>query len=435
MKYYLIGIKDMRMSALALLLNDLGYEVIGYDDDLEYRFTEETLLEKNIKIYTNSNIFELDKNTIVVRSTLIKDNHPEMQRVFLLNLKHYQYQEMLGRLSKVFETIGVAGSHGKTTTASMLVHVLNSIKGCNYIIDDGQGYANKDNKTLIMEVCEYQKYFLNYQVEYAIITNIEMDHTDCYKDMSDMISTYQEYANKAEKMVIVCGNNPYTRYLEVNKPLFYYGIDDDSDIVAKEVEYRTDGISFDVLVEKNYYGHFDLPLFGKHMLLNSLAVIAVCYYERLDAKDVFNKLKTFKIASKKFKETAIDDNIIVDNYTKYPTEIKVTIKALKQKYPNKKIIVIFEPYTFSRIKEFHDEFVESLNIADYTYVMNIDYDCELPNDYPDITSYNIINSLKHSKYIDDNDVNELLKYDNTVILFMGSKKIYLLENLLLEKLQ
>ncbi|MEG2232584.1 MAG: Mur ligase domain-containing protein, partial [Bacilli bacterium] len=76
MKYYLIGIKDMRMSALALLLNDLGYEVIGYDDDLEYRFTEETLLEKNIKIYTNSNIFELDKNTIVVRSTLIKDNHP-----------------------------------------------------------------------------------------------------------------------------------------------------------------------------------------------------------------------------------------------------------------------------------------------------------------------------------------------------------------------
>ena len=143
MKYYLIGIKGAGMSALALLLDDLGYKVVGYDDAKDHRFTEDNLLERNIKIYTEPNVFELDEETVIVRSPAIRDTHPEMQRALNLNLKDYQYQEMLGRLTKMFDTIGVAGCHGKTTTSSMLVHVLDSIKGCNYIIGDGHGHANK----------------------------------------------------------------------------------------------------------------------------------------------------------------------------------------------------------------------------------------------------------------------------------------------------
>lgn len=435
MKYYLIGIKGAGVSALALLLDDLGYEVVGYDDAKDHRFTEDKVTARGIKIYTDPNVYELSSDTIIVRSPAIRDTHPEMKRALEMNLKCYGYQEMLGRLTRMFNTIGVAGCHGKTTTSSMLSHVMDNIKGCNYIIGDGNGHANKDSKTFILESCEYRRHFLEYSCEYAIITNIEMDHTDYYKDMSDMLDAYQSFANNAEKMVIACGDDPYTRYLEVNKPLFYYGLDEDNDIVAKDVEYHNEGTTFDVFVEGNYYGHFDLPLFGKHMLLNSLAVIAVCYYERFDAKEVAKYLKTFKGAERRFKEKMIGNNVIIDDYAHHPTEVKVTIKAAKQKYPDKKVIAIFKPHTFSRVQEFQNEFAESLNVADFAYVMDINYDRELPEEYPGVTPYTIIDKLEHGDYVNEDSVDKLLEYENAVMLFMSSKEIYLLEELYEKRLK
>lgn len=435
MKYYLIGIKGAGMSSLALFLDDLGYEVVGYDDAKDHRFTEDNLSSRNIKIYTDPNQYELESETVIVRSPAIRDNHPEMQRVINMGLKHYQYQEMLGKLSKKFDTIGVAGCHGKTTTSSMLSYILDNTNGCNYIIGDGHGHAKLENEKLVLESCEYRRHFLNYEIEYAIITNIEMDHTDYYKSMTDMLEAYQSFANNANKMVIACGSDPYTRYLDVAKPIFFYGLDDDNDIVAKEVEYRNDGTSFDVFIEGNYYGHFDTPLFGKHMLLNSLAAIAICYYERLDAKEVAKHLKNFKGASRRFKETVVGNNVIIDDYAHHPTEVRVTIKAAKQKYPDKKIIAIFKPHTFSRVEEFQEEFAESLNVADYAYVMDINYDRELPEEYPNVTPYTIIDKLAHGDYINEDSIDKLLKYDNAVMLFMSSKEIYLLEERYIEKLK
>ena len=130
MKYYLIGIKGAGMSALALILKDLGYEVSGYDDEKNYQFTEDKLKERNIKIYTEENN-EIDENTVVVRSTAIKEEHPELKKAIELNLKIYEYNEMLGKLANMFEGITIAGCHGKTTTTSLMAHVLNNIEGCN----------------------------------------------------------------------------------------------------------------------------------------------------------------------------------------------------------------------------------------------------------------------------------------------------------------
>ncbi len=434
MKYYLIGIKGAGMSALALFLDDLEYTVIGYDDAKDHRFTEDNLVERNIKIYTTPNEFPMDSDTIVVRSPAIRDEHIEMQRAAQLNLKTYEYQEMLGKLTEKFETVGIAGTHGKTTTTSMLSLIYNNIKGCNYIIGDGHGYARKENKKLILESCEYKRHFLNYKIEYAIITNIELEHTDYYKDMSDMVDAYQEFANNAEKMIIACGSDPYIRYLNVDKPIFFYGLDDDNDIVAKEVEYKSSGTNFDVFIEGNYYGHFELEVFGKHMLLNALAVIGVCYYERLDAKEVAKHLKTFKGASRRFQERFVGNNVIIGDYAHHPTEIKVTIKAAKQKYPDKKVVAVFLPNTYSRVRDFDKDFAESLNIADVAYVMDITDDRENKEDYPNITSYNIIDKLNNGEHISMETVDKLLKYDDAVIIFMSCKEVYILENLYVEKL-
>lgn len=426
MKYYLVGIKGAGMSALALLLDDLGYEVVGYDDASEHRFTEDKLRDRNIEIYSESND-ALDKDTIVVFSSAIRQDHPEMVKARELDVRIYEYHEMLGKLTKKFETICISGCHGKTTTTAMLSHIIDNINGCNYLIGDGRGHANKENKTFVLEACEYRRHFLEYEPDYVIVTNIELDHMDYFKNIDDVISAYQEFANKAEKMAIICGDNPYTHVLELNKPVYYYGISEDNDIQARNIEYRNDGTSFDVFIEDEYYGHFDLPLFGKHMLLNALAAIGVCHYERYDAKEVSRILKTFKGAERRFKEVFIGNNVIVDDYAHHPTEVAVTIKSARQKYPDKQVIAIFKPHTFSRVKDFQQEFVRALNLADKAYVMDINYDRERKEDFPDIDAYTIINDLDNGDYIEHGMADKLIEYDNAVLLFMSSKEIYILE--------
>ncbi len=423
MKYYFIGIKGAGMSALALVLNDLGYEVVGYDDEAHHQFTEDKLIERGIKIYTTDE-YKLDKDTFVVRSTAIKDDHPEILKAKELDLKIVEYNEMLGKIANMFDLITIAGCHGKTTTTSLMAHVLTDLVGCNYLIGDGNGYANKENKKFVIEACEYCRHFLVYKPNYAIITNIELDHVDYFKDMQDVIDAYSEYANNAEKMVIACGDDPYTHLLDINKPIFYYGIKEDNDIVAKDVEYTDKGVTFDVFVEDNYYGHFDLPFYGKHMVLNSLAVIAICYYERIDAKELLKSMKTFTGAQRRAEETIIGDTILVDDYAHHPTEIKALTKAMKQKYPDKKIVSVFQPHTFSRTQEFTEQIAEALNIADKQYVLDIFPAREKQEDYPDVKSENIVKLLNNGKLISD-DTWDLLKEDEgSVILFMSPKQIH-----------
>lgn len=423
MKYYLVGIKGAGLSALALILNDLGYEVEGYDDEASHQFTEDKLIERNIKIYTGDES-GIDNETIIIRSAAIKDEHKEIQKALALDLKIYEYNEMLGKLSGMFDSITVAGCHGKTTTTSLLSHVLGNIVGCNYLIGDGTGYATKENKLFVFEACEYRRHFLEYKPYYAIITNIDLDHVDYYTGIDDVIDAYQEYANNAEKMVIACGDDPYTHSLEVNKPIFYYGMDDDNDIIAKDVEYTSDGISFDVEVEGNYYGHFDLPFYGKHMVLNSLAVISICYYERMEAKEVAKHLKTFKGANRRFNETFIKDAVVIDDYAHHPEEVKVTIKAARQKYPDKKIVAVFQPHTFSRTQEFAEDIANVLNNADKAFVLDIFPAREKQEDFEGVTNKLIIDELNNGESINDNEVSKLYEYKDAVVIFMSPKEIH-----------
>ena len=423
--YYFIGIKGTGMSALALIMNSLGYEVAGSDIPNHF-FTEKALIEAGIKVlsFDSGNIKD---GMYIVRGNAFTESNVEVKRAMELGLKIYTYQEMVARLTNMFKTIAISGCHGKTTTTSMLSHVLNDTIGCNYLIGDGTGYASKENEYFALEACEYKRHFLEYNPYYAIITNVELDHIDYYKDINDVVNAFQEFANKAEKMVLACGDDPYTRALEVSKPIFYYGISEDNDIVAKDIVYHNEGTDFDVFIEGNYYGHFDLPLFGKHMLLNSLAVIGVCYYERLDAKDVAKSLKTFEGAKRRFKENVIDNIVTIDDYAHHPTEVRVTIKAARQKYPDKKIIAILKTHTLSRTMEFKEDFAEALKLADKSYIMDVGVDRE-EHGYDDVT-YEVIKDLvPDSEYMSMDRVDELLKYDNAVLIFMSSKDIYVLKD-------
>lgn len=423
--YYLIGIKGTGMSALACILSDLGYEVKGSDQERHF-FTEKGLNERNIEIlpYNEDNI---TKGMTIIRGNAIKDDHPELIRAEVKGLKIYTYPEMVAKITKMFRTITVAGCHGKTTTSSMLQHVLNGMEGSNCLIGDGTGYANKENKYFVLEACEYKRHFLAYEPYYAIITNIELDHVDYYKDIDDLRNAYTEYANKAEKMIIACGDDPYTHSLEVNKPIFFYGLDEDNDIIAKDVEYTENGATFDVFVEDNYYGHFDLPIYGKHMLLNALAVISICFYERLESKEVSKILKTFEGAKRRFSETIVNDNIVVDDYAHHPTELKCTIKSAKQKYPDKDIIAVWGPHTYSRTTAFKDDYIDVLKSVNKAYIMDIYGAREKAEDF-NITSDEIIKEIPNAEKISEDNFDNLLNHHNAIILFMSPNDLTEFEN-------
>lgn len=431
--YHFVGIKGSGMSALAQIMKELGYEVQGSDVEKHF-FTEEGLIKNGIKVlpFDEKNIKEGMK---VVKGASFNDDHIEIKKALELSVPVFTYSEIVGSLTKKFNTICIAGCHGKTTTTSMMAHVFNDLKGANYLIGDGTGFSNKENDTFILESCEYRRHFLDYTPYYAIITNIDLDHVDYFKDIDDVIDAYNSYANNATKMVIACGNDPYTHYLDVKKPIFYYGIDDDNDIIAKNINYTKDGVTFEVFAEDNYYGFFDLPFYGKHMLLDALAVISVCYYERFDAKQVAKSLKEFKGAKRRFTETFVNDNVIIDDYAHHPNEVKATIKAVRQKYPDKKLVTIFQPHTFSRTEEFKEQFISVLDLADHAYVMDIHPAREKQEDYEDVNSDMIIKKLKHGKKITMDDSDELAKYKDSVLLFMSPNDISKLENDTIEKMK
>lgn len=408
--YHFIGIKGSGMSALAIIMKQLGYNVQGSDYEKHY-FTEDNLIKNKIKI------LPFDKNNIKEDMTIIRGNtfdeeNIEVKTAKNKNLKIYTYQEMVAQITNKYNLIAISGCHGKTTTASMLAHTLES----NYLIGDGSGKLGKNNY-FVLEACEYKRHFLNYNPNYIIITNIDLDHVDYYKNINDVIDAYQNFINKAN-IIIACGDDENTTKLK-HKNIYYYGINSNNDIQAKNIEYYKNGFSFDLYKKNEYKYHFDLPFYGSHMLENTLAVLTFSLIENIELNKVNEKLLTFKGAKRRFKETKILDNIVIDDYAHHPNEIKAVIEATKQKYPEKQIITIFEPHTYSRTIKFQNEIKDELNKTDYTYIMDIYPSREKQEDYKNITSKIIIEKLKRGEYLEKTNYKKLLRHHNSVLLFMS----------------
>lgn len=422
MKYYLIGIKGSGMSALASLLHDLGNKVVGYDDSIEYKFTLEGLNKRNIKIYHDDS-FIPDEDFIVCFSNAISDSHKEIQRLKKLNLQMIKYQDLIGSLTKKFETISVSGTHGKTTTSLMISSIIDSTLGCNYFVGDGRGHGDINNKLFVLESCEYNKHFLSYYPKNLVVTNIDLEHTECYKDIDDIIANFNILVNQTSDNIILCGDDNNVLKLKTNKNKYYYGFNDNNDLVAKNVIMDETGSTFDVYFKGEFFDKIHLNLYGKHMILNSLACILVCILYKIDKAIIKDKLNEFKGATRRFNETIINDTIIVDDYAHHPTEINATYDSAKQKYPNKKLVAVFLPNTYSRTKDFMEDFKDVLSKFDKAYIMDIKCDREDPKDYPGITSDTLISKINNAEKISIDSVNKLLEYKDSVICFMSCANI------------
>lgn len=424
MKYYCIGIKGAGMSTLANILSDLGNEVSGYDDTVKYKFTEEGLKSRGIKIYHEPH--SIDSDTIVTYSKAFSDNHPEIKRVKELGLTIRDYNQVVGDVTSMFETIGVCGTHGKTTTSLLISDILNNTLGCNYFVGDGTGHASKSNKLFVIESDEFNKHFLAYHPTVAVITNIELDHTECYPGgIEEIKQAFREFGNKSE-LIVACGDDTNIRDITFDKNVIYYGFNDNNDVVAKNVKLTDKGALFDVYINGDLFDSYELPLFGKHMILNALSSIIIANKYNIDKDSIKKYIKEFKGAKRRFKEEDINGYIIIDDYAHHPTEIEVTIDAARQKYPNKEIVAIFLPNTYSRTEVLLNDFVKALSKADKSYIMDIYCDRELQSDYPNVNSDLLIEKIKNAEKISIDTVDKLLKHKGSVLCFMSCTNIYLI---------
>ena len=364
---------------------------------------------------------------IVVQGNAFNNEFPEVKRAKELGLKIYTYQEMINEITKDTKLIAVSGCHGKTTTTTMVAKLFENL-GINYLIGDGTGYSTKGNEYFALEACEYKRHFLSYNPYYAIITNVELDHTDYYKNLDDVIDAFTDYANKARKAVIMCGDDENVRKIKIdNKDVYYYGFNESNDITVKNMIVQDDQTILDVFIKGEKFDTYTLPFVGDHLVLNLLSVITVCYLENIDKDEIKSQVVKIKHAKRRFIEERFKSNILIDDYAHHPTEVKVTIEAARKKYPDRKIIALFKAHTKSRVKYFYKEFADALNLADKAYVLDIGED-RIEVGYEDVTADWIINELNNGEHIGMNEPEKLLEYENAVLLFMSSKDIYVLAN-------
>ncbi len=429
MLYHFIGIKGSGMASLATIMADCG-EVVQGSDIEKYIFTQQALEERKIKIlpFDPDNIIE---GSVVIIGNAFDEDHPEVERArSLASVTCYRYHEFLGHFMERYCTISVAGTHGKTTTTGMLAHVMAQKAPSGYLIGDGSGYMPQSAQYFVVESCEYQRHFLAYRPQYAIVTNIELDHVDYYRDMDDYQDAFQSFVNQVQKGVVLFGDDPQVRALNVTQEHLYYGLGEHNDVRAVSVHQGSDGMQFDVLYKNQPFGSFKLPFVGKPFLWNTLGVIAVGIMEGMDAATLQEALASFPGVKRRFHEEVENNNVYIDDYAHHPTAIRLVIEAARMKYPDRKIIAVFKPDRFSRIAYFLTEFARALDQADEVYL------CEFPENAQkeagvSVTIKDLACQSEKGVVIREDEIGakQLAAQGPAVYLFMSSKDIYKLKNI------
>lgn len=432
MHYHFIGIKGSGMASLATIVYDRHNEVSGSDIE-KFIFTQKPLEDRGIAI-TSFHEDNIKDGMIVIIGNAFNESNIEVKKALEMaaqgNVQIFYYHEFLGQLVDEYTSISVAGTHGKTTTTGMLAHVMSLSSPTGFLIGDGTGEMPENSSYFVLESCEYQRHFLAYKPQYAIITNIELDHVDYYNDMNDYCNAFETFANQVKKGVVLFGDDPYVCALNITCDRLYYGLEDHNDVQAVNVVQNEQGMQFDVLYKKEKFGSFKLPFVGKPLLWNSLGVIAVGIMEGLSASLLNEGLQSFPGVKRRFTIEEHGDNVYIDDYAHHPTAVKYMIEAARTKYPNKKVIAVFKPDRYSRIFHFMNRFAETLDEADEVYV------CHFPENAQkeagiDITIQDLADCSNKAHVITEDEIGAKRLADRgpAVYLFMSSKDIYKLKNI------
>lgn len=414
------------MSSLAMLVKDKGHEVRGSDVG-EYIFTEEELNKRNIPIlsFNKNNINKED--IVIIGHKFINSDNEEVIKAKREN-KWYEYNEFISEFIKDYYSIAVCGSHGKTSTTSLVMNILNEVDNCGYLIGDGSAHIGDNSKYFVFEACEQKEHFLKYSSDIILINNIDYDHVDYFKTEDDYINAFYKFAKQAKEKVIVNGDDLYLSKLD---NVMKFGISDKNDVYAQNIVEDVKGISYDLYYNKAFIKRISLPFYGHHMVYNSLSAITVGLYLNLNINVIENGLKKFKGVKRRFNELIINDCIYIDDYAHHPSEIRATIKACKQKYPNKKVIAFFRGDRYSRIYKFASGIASSLELADLSYVLPFP-SSSVREEGIDIDETYLMLYSNRIRLIDEKETELLSNFKDCVYLFMSSKNMKDIQNKIIE---
>ncbi len=431
LKYHLIGIKGAGMSSLACFLADYGHIVQG-SDVLEPFFTQKNLELREIKILPFSKE-NLNKEFIVIVGNAFIENeeHLEAKKI---GCETYSYYEFLGLLSQKFYSIAIAGSHGKTTTTNIIRQLLSYPKEVNYLIGDGLGGGNNQSDLFVFEACEYKRHFLHYYPNIAVLTNIDFDHPDYYRDILDVEDAFKEFIKQSEIIVYNGDDKLLSETIPPEKQRISFGLNKNNDYYAENISNDNNNTSYDLYKNNRFLGKIKIPLFGIHSVYNSLAAISISFIFCEDLNIIREKLLQYNKSKRRFEEHIIDNQIIISDYAHHPNEIKATIEATTVKYPFKKIIIYFQPHTYTRTISFLKDFAMALSLSDKVYLREI-FSSAREIDKT-ISIYDLAKLIDKCEVINDNSYIEIFKkHPNCVIIFMGAGDIDKYCNLYLDNLK
>jgi UDP-N-acetylmuramate--alanine ligase len=484
---YFIGIGGVGMSAIAKILIDEGCFVSG--SDLECSTITHNLEKLGAKINTNQDGKSIEPYTdLVITSAAISENNPDLTKAKMLGLRVVKYSEFLGFLMRNKRGIAVSGTHGKTTTGAMISTILKKA-GCEptFVIggnveEIGGGSGVGKGSLFVAEACEYDKTFLNLSPQIGVITSIDEDHLDCYKDINGVTNAFSEFvslvpedgllvvnsndrnikeairsakcriekysvimasskclpgyviqAGKASMLSPALLNNAVTEpsVYELHSSPCYY--ESDTTWLAVVHYFDKEMSLFSVFNEGKYYGEFSLNMPGMHNVSNALAAISVCSCIGLNEEVIKKALASFKGVRRRFETISSKDGItIIDDYAHHPTEIRTTLVTARLVYPSKRLWCIFQPHQYNRTRHLLEEFAKALVLADKVIITDIYAARDSDIDRASVRSLNLVQELlkmgSDVKYIESfSEIVSCLHLDvekGDIVLIMGAGDIW-----------
>ncbi|MBR76427.1 MAG: UDP-N-acetylmuramate--L-alanine ligase [Flavobacteriales bacterium] len=390
---YLIGVGGIGMSALARFFLNKKYKVYGYDA-VKSDLCQE-LEKEGVNIHYDNNIFSIPKELkllkenklLVIYTPAISLNQNIIKYFIDKDFKVYKRSKILGFISQKYFTIAIAGTHGKTTTTSILTFILKNSE--KKVISFIGGITNNYNSNLVMdenanifivEADEYDKSFLELSPNIAVVTSIDSDHLDLYKNKNNLYKSYLDFAKRVKEKGIILIESSIN--LNFSKPkrgfIKKYSANEISDYYANNLNVCSAKVFANLFVKsspKNYNciakrAEFTLP--GKHNVSNMVAAVAVALMLKVNIDTILKSLKTFKGIRRRFEFVVNKKNLVfIDDYAHHPSEISSTIKTVRLLFPDRNLTVIFQPHLYSRTKDFAIDFARVLSMADRLILLDI----------------------------------------------------------------
>ena len=441
---HIIGIGGIGMSGIAEILNGLGYSVQGSDISLNSNILR--LRGRQIKVFIGHSKRNLKNVDLVIYSSAIKKNNNELKFAKSKLIPSIPRSNILAQLVSLKKTIAVSGSHGKTTTTSLIASVLSKSNYKPTIINGGiineYGTNTKlgSGKWMVVEADESDSTFLELSSTVSVVTNIDKEHLDHYKSFSNLRKSFLKFITQVRfyGCAIVCNDDKHVKKL-ISKitttKIIKYGFNSDNDIRAINIRFKDNKTNFDLSIKEESnkikkFKNFSIPLVGRYNVLNALATIAVAVHVGIKVTQIKKSIDSFKGVERRLTYIGTIKNVeIIDDYAHHPTEIHNVLSGIRESRPSNNLVTVFQPHRFTRIASLMKEFSAAFSYSDYVMVSEV-YSAgeKKPKNFKlsDLIR-NIANKSKTNSliYTNNNSILELIDQSNTktTILFLGAGSV------------